>query len=236
MMLEVKNIHFSYNGLEALKGVSLTVEEGSVVTIIGPNGAGKSTTMKAICGVKGLTEGEIWFQNRRVDGLATEEIVGLGITQVPEGRRIFPHMNVLENLEMGAYSLKSKTIVQTNLDKVFKIFPILQERRNQTGGSMSGGEQQMLAIARALMSNPKLILMDEPTLGLSPIMCQSLADIIVRLNKEQGMTILLVEQNARMALGLATWGYVLEGGKIALADTSENLKKNEKVTQVYLGQ
>ena len=150
MMLEVKNIHFSYNGLEALKGVSLTVEEGSVVTIIGPNGAGKSTTMKAICGVKGLTEGEIWFQNRRVDGLATEEIVGLGITQVPEGRRIFPHMNVLENLEMGAYSLKSKTIVQTNLDKVFKIFPILQERRNQTGGSMSGGEQQMLAIARSL--------------------------------------------------------------------------------------
>jgi len=236
MILEVKDIHVSYNGLEALKGISLYVEEGSIVTIIGPNGAGKSTTLKTVCGGRRPTAGEIWFQKRRIDGLATEEIVGLRIAHVPEGRRIFPHLTVLENLQMGAYLLKDKKVMETNLEMVLKFFPILHARRGQAGGSLSGGEQQMLAIARALMSSPDLILMDEPTLGLSPIICRNVAEIIAGLNKEQGITILLVEQNARMALNLATWGYVLEGGKIALEDTCENLKKNETVTQVYLGQ
>jgi branched-chain amino acid transport system ATP-binding protein len=235
-MLELKDIHVSYDGLEALKGISLHVEKGSIVSIIGPNGAGKTTTLKAICGGKRPTTGEIWYQKRRIDGLATEEIVSLRMALVPEGRRIFPYITVLENLQMGAYLLKDKKEVQTNLEIVSKLFPILDERKRQAGGSLSGGEQQMLAIGRALMSSPELILMDEPTLGLSPIVCQNLAAIINSLNKEQEITILLVEQNAKMALNLATRCYVLEGGKIALEDTCENLRKNERVKQIYLGQ
>ena len=235
-MLEVKDIHVSYDGLEALKGISLYVGKGSIVSIIGPNGAGKTTTLKTICGGKKPTLGEIWYQKRRIDGLGTEEIVSLRMALVPEGRRIFPHITVLENLQMGAYLLKDKKVVQTNLEIVSNLFPILDTRKRQAGGSLSGGEQQMLAIGRALMSSPEIILMDEPTLGLSPIVCQNLAAIIHTLNKEQGITILLVEQNAKMALSLATWGYVLEGGKVALEDTCENLKKTERVKQIYLGQ
>jgi branched-chain amino acid transport system ATP-binding protein len=236
MMLEVKDIHVSYDGLEALKGISLQVGEGSIVSIIGPNGAGKTTTLKTICGGKRPSAGEIWHRQRRIDGLATEEIIGLRIAHVPEGRRVFPRITVLENLQMGAYLLKDKKVVQTNLAMVSKFFPILDARRRQAGGSLSGGEQQMLAIGRALMSSPELILMDEPTLGLSPIVCRNLSKIIANLNQEQGITILLVEQNAKMALSLATWGYVLEGGKIALEDTCENLRKTERVIQIYLGQ
>jgi branched-chain amino acid transport system ATP-binding protein len=236
IMLEAKDIHVSYDGLEALKGISLHVGKGSIVSIIGPNGAGKTTTLKTICGGKKPTVGEIWYQKRRIDGLTTEEIIGLRMALVPEGRRIFPHLTVLENLQMGAYLLKDKKVVQTNLGIVSKLFPILEARKRQAGGSLSGGEQQMLAIGRALMSSPELVLMDEPTLGLSPIVCQNLAVIINSLNKEQGITILLVEQNAKMALNLGTWGYVLEGGKIALEDTCEHLRKNERVVQIYLGQ
>jgi branched-chain amino acid transport system ATP-binding protein len=235
-MLEVKDIHVSYDGLEALKGVSLRVAKGAIVSIIGPNGAGKTTTLKTICGGQKPTLGEIWYQKRRIDGLPTEEIIGLRMALVPEGRRIFPHITVLENLQMGAYLLHDKKVVQKNLEIVSKLFPILDARKRQAGGSLSGGEQQMLAIGRALMSSPDLILMDEPTLGLSPIVCQNLSAIIKNLNQEQGKTILLVEQNAKMALNLASWGYVLEGGKIALEDTCENLKKTERVIQIYLGQ
>jgi branched-chain amino acid transport system ATP-binding protein len=235
-MLEVKDIHVSYDGLEALKGVSLRVAKGTIVSIIGPNGAGKTTTLKTICGGQKPTLGEIWYQKRRIDGLPTEEIIGLRMALVPEGRRIFPHITVLENLQMGAYLLNDKKVVQKNLEIVSKLFPILDARKRQAGGSLSGGEQQMLAIGRALMSSPDLILMDEPTLGLSPIVCQNLSAIIKNLNQEQGKTILLVEQNAKMALNLASWGYVLEGGKIALEDTCENLKKTERVIQIYLGQ
>jgi branched-chain amino acid transport system ATP-binding protein len=234
-MLEVKDIHVRYEGLEALKGISLHVGKGSIVCIIGPNGAGKTTTLKTICGGKKPTIGEIWYQKRRIDGLATEEIIDLRMALVPEGRRIFPHITVLENLQMGAYLLKDKKVVRTNLEIVSKLFPILDARKRQAGGSLSGGEQQMLAIGRALMSSPELMLMDEPTLGLSPLVCQNLAAIIQSLNKERGITILLVEQNAKMALKLAAWGYVLEGGKIALEDTCENLKKTERVIQIYLG-
>jgi branched-chain amino acid transport system ATP-binding protein len=234
-MLEVKDIHVRYEGLEALKGISLHVGKGSIVCIIGPNGAGKTTTLKTICGGKKPTIGEIWYQKRRIDGLATEEIIDLRMALVPEGRRIFPHITVLENLQMGAYLLKDKKVVRTNLEIVSKLFPILDARKRQAGGSLSGGEQQMLAIGRALMSSPELMLMDEPTLGLSPLVCQNLAAIIQSLNKERGITILLVEQNAKMALNLAAWGYVLEGGKIALEDTCENLKKTERVIQSYLG-
>ena len=235
-MLEVKDIHVSYDGLEALKGVSLHVGKGSIVSIIGPNGAGKTTTLKTISGGKKPTIGEIWYQKRRIDGLATEEVIGLRMALVPEGRRIFPHITVLENLQMGAYLLRDNKLVRTNLEIVSRLFPILDARKRQAGGSLSGGEQQMLAIGRALMSSPELILMDEPTLGLSPLVCQNLVAIIQSLNKERGITILLVEQNAKMALNLASWGYVLEGGKIALQDTCENLRKSERVIQIYLGQ
>lgn len=235
IMLEVKDIHVRYDGLEALKGISLRVGKGSIVSVIGPNGAGKTTTLKAISGGKKPTLGEIWYQERRIDGLPTEEIIGLRMALVPEGRRIFPHITVLENLQMGAYLLNDKKVVRTNLDIVSKLFPILDARKRQAGGSLSGGEQQMLAIGRALMSSPELILMDEPTLGLSPLVCQNLAAIIRSLNKERGITILLVEQNAKMALNLAAWGYVLEGGKIALEDTCDNLRKNERIVQIYLG-
>jgi branched-chain amino acid transport system ATP-binding protein len=234
-MLEVKDIHVSYDELEALKGISLHVGKGSIVSIIGPNGAGKTTTLKTICGGKKPSTGEIWYQERRIDGLPTEEIVGLRMALVPEGRRIFPHITVLENLLMGAYLLNDKKVVRTNLEIVSKLFPILDARKRQAGGSLSGGEQQMLAIGRALMSSPELMLMDEPSLGLSPLVCQNLAAIIQSLNKERGITILLVEQNAKMALNLATWGYVLEGGKIALEDTCENLRKTERIIQIYLG-
>lgn len=236
MLLEAKDIHVNYDGLEAIKGISIQVEEGTIVTIIGPNGAGKSTTLKTICGSLKPCSGEIWFQKRRIDGLSTEDIVGLGISHVPEGRRIFPYLTVVENLRMGAYLIRDKRAVEKNLEMVFSFFPVLHERRNQKGGSLSGGEQQMLAISRALMSNPRLLLMDEPTLGLSPIVCLNLARFISTLNRERGITILLVEQNARIALNLGHRGYVLEGGQVAIGDTCENLKRNEKVIKVYLGQ
>jgi len=235
MMLQVKNIHVSYDGLEALKGVSLNVEEGSIVTIIGPNGAGKTTTLNTVCGTLKPDKGEIWYQKQRIDGLCTEDIVALRVAHVPEGRRIFPHLSVLENLLMGAYLLKRKMEVEKNLERVARFFPILSLRQGQAGGSLSGGEQQMLAIARALMSSPRLILMDEPTLGLSPIVSRNLANIVRSLKEEEGLTILLVEQNARMALNLADRGYVFEGGEIALEDRCENLRRNERVMRVYLG-
>lgn len=233
-ILEAKDIQVHYDALEALKGISLYVEEGTIVTIIGPNGAGKSTILKTISGIKKPTTGEIWFRGRRIDGLPAEEIVGLRIAHIPEGRRVFPYLTVLENLYMGAYLTKDKKVIKENIEMVGKSFPILDNRKHQAAGSLSGGEQQMLAIARALMSSPELILMDEPSLGLSPILIGHLAEIIKTLNKQKN-TILLVEQNARMALNLGYWGYVLEGGKIPLGDKCENLKENERVKQIYLG-
>jgi branched-chain amino acid transport system ATP-binding protein len=236
MMLRVKDLQVGYGGLKALRGISLELEKASIVTIIGPNGAGKSTALKTVCGTLKPTAGEIWFEKQRIDGLPTDEIVGLRIAHVPEGRRIFPHLTVLENLKMGAYLIKDRKTIEKNLSMTAEFFPILDVRKAQDGGSLSGGEQQMLAIARALMSNPKLILMDEPTLGLSPLLCGQLIQIISDLNKEQEITILLVEQNARIALNLAEWGYILESGRIALGDSCDVLKENEKVKQIYLGE
>ncbi len=234
--LDLVDIHVSYDGLEALRGISMSVEQGSIVTIIGPNGAGKSTTLKSICGTLRPASGEIWFRERRIDGLSTENIVGLSIGHVPEGRRIFPHLTVLENLLMGSYLIKDKRLVEGSLTTVWRFFPILDERRSQAGGSLSGGEQQMLAIARALMGSPLLILMDEPTLGLSPLICKHLATIIRDLNKKEHKTLLLVEQNARMALSLSDHAYVLERGEIALEGRCDELRRNEKVARAYLGQ
>jgi branched-chain amino acid transport system ATP-binding protein len=235
MLLEVNDVHVNYDGLEALKGISIKVEEGSIVIIIGPNGAGKSTTLKTICGAKRPTSGEIWFRKRRIDGINTEKIVKLGISHVPEGRRIFPYLTVLENLRMGAYTVKDKRDIEKSLEMVFNFFPVLKERIKQKGGSLSGGEQQMLAISRALMNRPQLLLMDEPTLGLSPKVCKNLAQFISTLNREMGTTILLVEQNARIALNIGHRGYVIESGRVVLEDICENLKRNERVIKIYLG-
>jgi branched-chain amino acid transport system ATP-binding protein len=235
-LLNIVDIHVSYDGVEVLKGVSMSVEQGSIVTIIGPNGAGKSTALKTICGTLRPASGEIWYQESRIDGLSTEDVVGLRIGHVPEGRRIFPHLTVLENLRMGAYLIKDKRLVESSLKTVRRFFPILDERRGQAGGSLSGGEQQMLAIARALMGSPLLILMDEPTLGLSPLICKHLSTIIADLNTKEHKTILLVEQNARMALGLSDQAYVLERGEIVLEGRCDELKRNEKVARAYLGQ
>lgn len=235
MILELKNLIVHYEKVRALKGISLAMEEKSIVTLIGANGAGKSTTLKTISGLKQPTSGEIWFSAQRINSLSPHAIVSLGIAQVPEGRRVFPQMSVFENLIMGAYLRKDREGIFRDLDRVYAHFPILKERGNQAGGSLSGGEQQMLAMGRALMASPKLLLLDEPSLGLSPMLVKEIGKIIVNINQQEGVSIILVEQNARMALKLSNQGYVLETGKIVLFGPSVDLMNNDHVRRAYLG-
>ena len=234
MLLNVKDITVHYKKVDAVRNISIVVEEGEIVTLIGSNGAGKTTTLRTISGLNHPTTGEIWFEDQRIDRLAPEKVNKAGIAQVPENRRVFPYMTVAENLEMGAFLRKDEEEMNRDLEGVFKHFPILKSRRKQMAGTMSGGEQQMLAMGRALMSNPKLLLLDEPSLGLSPIMCLEIAKIIRDIHRE-GRTIILVEQNARLALALAQKGYVLETGNIVLEGEAKELRENEKVKKAYLG-
>lgn len=234
MLLELKHTAVHYGKVEATRDISIQVEEGSVVTLIGANGAGKSTTLRMISGLVRPSSGEVLFEGNSITELPPEEITGIGIAHVPEGRHVFPQMTVMENLEMGAYLRKDPKEIARNIELVFSHFPRLKERVNQAAGTMSGGEQQMVAMGRALMSSPRLILMDEPSLGLSPIMCQEIAHIIKEIHS-QGSTIVLVEQNARLALALADYGYVLETGDIALEGKAADLREDDEVRKTYLG-
>jgi len=235
MLLKLDNIKTYYGNIRALKGISIQVDENEIVCLIGGNGAGKSTTLMTISGVLTPVEGDVLFQGQSIVGVRADSIVKMGICQVPEGRMIFPLLTVKENLDLGAYLRNDKEGIKEALDRVFELFPAMSERRKQYGGTLSGGEQQMLAIARALMGRPKLLLLDEPSLGLAPIFVDSIFETIHQIN-EQGTTILLVEQNAQLALQYSNRGYVLETGKIALAGTSEDLLKNEQVRKAYLGE
>lgn len=234
MLLNLKDITVCYHKVSAIRNITMEVNEGTIVTLIGANGAGKSTTLRAISGLNHPTTGEIWFQDKRIDKLPPEKINKAGIAQVPEGRRVFPQMTVKENLMMGAFLRNDTAGIERDMKMVFHHFPVLKERQKQAGGTLSGGEQQMLAMGRALMSNPRLILMDEPSLGLSPIMCQEIAKIIKDIHAE-GRTIVLVEQNARLALALAEKGYVLETGNIVLEGPAKDLRENAEVKKAYLG-
>jgi branched-chain amino acid transport system ATP-binding protein len=234
-LLEINDVHTYYGNIHALKGMTLTVGEGEIVTLIGSNGAGKSTTLKTISGVLKPRKGSVNFSGQRIDQLAPDEVVKRGIAQSPEGRRIFSRMTVRENLEMGAYARKDMAKIREDMDRVMVLFPRLKERLGQKGGTMSGGEQQMLAIGRALMSSPKVLLLDEPSMGLSPILVDTIFQVIRDINK-QGTTILLVEQNALLALQIANRGYVLQTGTIVLHDTGANLLKSEMVRKAYLGE
>lgn len=236
MMLELSNIHTYYGNIRAVRGISLRVEAGEMVCLIGANGAGKSTTLMTISGVERPVEGTITFEGAEITATPPPQRVALGISQVPEGRLIFPHMSVLENLELGAYFRKDgASAIREDIDQVFEMFPILNKRRKQQGGTLSGGEQQMLAIGRALMSEPRLLLLDEPSLGLAPLIVEQIFKIIQQINA-QGTTILLVEQNAHLALQLTHRGYVMETGEITIEGTSEELLNDERVRQAYLGE
>jgi branched-chain amino acid transport system ATP-binding protein len=234
-MLELRGVDTFYGNIQALKQVSIDVAEGEIVTLIGANGAGKTTTLMSICGVVPPRRGEIAFRGAPIQRLSPEKIVALGICQVPEGRHIFPQMSVLENLEMGAFLRRDKAGLQKDLDYVMDLFPILAQRRHQAGGTLSGGEQQMLAISRALMARPRLLLLDEPSLGLAPLIIKQIFEIIKKINTESGTTIFLVEQNANQALKLAHRGYVMENGRITLVDQAQDLLNNELVKKAYLG-
>jgi branched-chain amino acid transport system ATP-binding protein len=234
-VLELHDVHTYYGSIQALKGISLEVHEGEVVTLLGANGAGKSTTLRSINGLNRPRQGSIRFQGRDITSVPAHQIVKRGIAQSPEGRRLFPRMTVVENLEMGAFQRSDRAAIRADMDHVFELFPRLQERREQKAGTMSGGEQQMCAIGRALMARPTLLLLDEPSLGLAPIFVERIFDIIRQINQE-GTSILLVEQNALMALDAADRGYVLETGRIVLADKAEALKTNEQVRKTYLGE
>jgi len=234
-LLELKNVHTYYGHIHALRGISLTVEEGEIVTLIGSNGAGKTTTLRTISGLLHPRHGDIKLRGQSMVGLPAHKVVELGIGHVPEGRGIFPKLTVHENLEMGAYTNKDSAEVSNRLEFVFSLFPRLKERLGQYGGTLSGGEQQMLATGRGLMLNPKILLMDEPSMGLAPVLVESIFDIIRQLH-EAGTTILLVEQNAHMALQVANRGYVLQTGAIVLQDTAANLRTNETVRKAYLGE
>jgi branched-chain amino acid transport system ATP-binding protein len=234
-ILELEDVHTYYGSIHAIKGVSLEVYDGEVVTLIGANGAGKSTTLRSINGLNHPREGRIRFQGRDITQESPHDVVKMGISQSPEGRRLFPRMSVMENLEMGAFQRNDKSGIKESLDRVFELFPRLQERKNQRAGTMSGGEQQMCAIGRALMAQPRLLLLDEPSMGLAPIFVERIFEIVVEINK-QGTPILLVEQNALMALDVANRGYVMETGVIALADDAKALAQNEQVRKTYLGE
>lgn len=234
MKLEIRDLHVSYGGIRALKGIDLTVEEGQIVTLIGANGAGKSTTLRAISGLQKPQSGSILYGGEELVGLPAKEIVRRGIIHVPEGRRVFPDMTVAENLKIGAFLRKDKGGIASDMDYVYSLFPRLKERSWQPAGTLSGGEQQMLAVGRALMSRPKVLMMDEPSLGLAPLIVKDIFSIIRRVNAD-GITVLLIEQNANAALRIADYGYVLETGVIALTGTGEELLRNESVREAYLG-
>jgi branched-chain amino acid transport system ATP-binding protein len=232
-MLEISDLHTYYGNIHAIKGISLAVEQGEIVTLIGSNGAGKSTTLRTISGLIPARNGEIKLNGQLLNGVPPHQIATMGVAQSPEGRRVFPRMTVLENLEMGAFARGS--VEKSDLDRVFDLFPRLKERIDQKAGTMSGGEQQMLAIGRALMAHPTLLLLDEPSMGLAPILIEKIFEVVQEINK-QGTTVLLVEQNALMALAIADRGYVLQTGEIVLADTGAALLKNEQVRKAYLGE
>lgn len=234
-LLKVDKISTYYGNIQALREISLSVEEGEIVTLIGANGAGKTTTLMSICGITPVRSGSVILDGEDITHLSPNSIVELGIAQVPEGRRIFPQLSVTENLEMGAFLRKDKPGIKADMDEVFTLFPRLAERRHQAGGTLSGGEQQMLAISRALMQRPRILLLDEPSLGLAPIFVQHIFEIIKKINEERKTTIFLVEQNAHMALKIADKGYVLQNGRIKIEDTAENLLANEEVRKAYLG-
>lgn len=234
MLLELKALRVHYGRAEALKGVTINADEGAVVSIVGANGAGKSTILKTISSLKKPTSGEIRFQGKRIDGLPPHEVVKMGIAHIPEGRMVFAPMTVLDNLKMGAYLRRNKAEIERDLEIMYQHFPVLKERRGQVAGSLSGGQQQMLAIARALMAAPKLLLMDEPSMGLSPLLVEEVSKIIRDINR-QGISIVLVEQNARMALRLSQKAYVLEVGAIALEGSADEVARDERVKKAYLG-
>ncbi len=234
-ILELKDVHTYYGAIHALRGISVSVDEGEIVTLIGSNGAGKSTTLRTISGLLRPRQGEIWLRGERIDGKRPHEIVELGVCQSPEGRRVFARMSVQENLEMGAFARKDRANLAAEYAQVYELFPRLLERRAQKAGTLSGGEQQMLAIGRALMAAPKVLLLDEPSMGLAPILVEQIFDIIKTIN-EQGTTVLLVEQNALMALGIASRGYILQTGEVVLADSSDKLREDPAVRKAYLGE
>jgi branched-chain amino acid transport system ATP-binding protein len=233
-MLEVHDIHTYYGNIHALKGISLTVEKGEIVTLIGSNGAGKTTTLRSICGLQKPRQGNILLEGEDISPFKAHEIVSKGVAMVPEGRGIFARLTVAENLDLGAYTRRDHAAIQKDLERVYTIFPRLKERQRQISGTLSGGEQQMLATGRALMTRPRLLLMDEPSMGLAPVLVEAIFDVIKVINQE-GTTILLVEQNALMALSIAHRGYVIQTGQIVLQDTAANLKSNEMVQKAYLG-
>ena len=234
-MLEVRNLSVSYGAIAALHGVSLSVKAGAIVTLIGGNGAGKTTTLRAISGLTPALGGEVIYEGRNITKLPPQEIVKLGLAHVPEGRMVFANLTVLENLQMGAYLRSDRAGIAKDMEYVFGIFPRVREREKQVSGTLSGGEQQMLAIGRALMSKPRFLMLDEPSLGIAPLLVKTIFEKIVEINREQGITILLVEQNANLALEISHHGYVLETGRIILADASAALRKNPQVKSAYLG-
>ena len=234
-MLKLKNLQTFYGNIQALKDVSIEISEGEIITLIGANGAGKTTTLMSVCGIVPPRSGDILFRGKPIHDLSPNQIVSLGISQVPEGRRIFPYLTVMENLDMGAFLRTDKDVIKQDMEYIFELFPILAERRHQAGGTLSGGEQQMLAISRALMARPMLLLMDEPSLGLAPLIVKQIFEIIRKVNTENNTTIFLVEQNANLALKVAHRGYVMETGRITLADSAEKLLADEKVKKAYLG-
>jgi branched-chain amino acid transport system ATP-binding protein len=234
-LLEVRDIHTYYGKIHALKGISLTVEQGEIVTLVGGNGAGKTTTLNTICGITPAAQGTIMLDGVDITHVPPHEIVERGIVQSPEGRKIFTRLTVRENLEMGAFARKDQAGVMRDLEMVFSLFPRLKEREKQLGGTLSGGEQQMLAIGRALMAQPRILLLDEPSMGLAPLLVQQIFEVITHLNRENQTTILLVEQNALMALEVAHRGYILQSGYITHADTAESLKSDETIIEAYLG-
>ena len=234
-VLELQDVNTYYGSIHALKGISLEVYDGEVVTLIGANGAGKSTTLRSINGLNRPRKGTITFRDRDITSTPADQVVKMGISQAPEGRRLFPRMSVLENLEMGAFQRKDRSGIREDRDRVFELFPRLAERRHQKAGTMSGGEQQMCAIGRALMARPKLLLLDEPSMGLAPIFVEKIFEIVKEIN-QQGIPILLVEQNALMALDVASRGYVLETGRVALEGPARELRQNEQVRKTYLGE
>ncbi|HAF60572.1 MAG: ABC transporter ATP-binding protein [Bacillota bacterium] len=233
-MLEIKNLNVHYGVIHALKDVSLTVDKGEIVTLIGANGAGKTTTLRTISGLIKATSGQVILEGKDITNLPAPQRVELGLSQVPEGRRIFPEMTVLENLELGAFLRKDKQGIKKDIEHIYELFPILGDRRKQTAGTLSGGEQQMLAIGRALMSKPRLLLLDEPSMGLAPLLVREIFEIIKNINSE-GTTVLLVEQNASMALSIANRAYVLETGSIVITGTGEELMKSDRIQKAYLG-
>ena len=233
-LLEVKDLSVSFGVIHAVKGISFTIDEGEIVTLIGANGAGKTTTMNAITGVVKSNSGNVIFNGSSISTMSASEIVKKGISMSPEGRQVFPRMTVKENLELGAYTVKSKEILKGGIENAYELFPILKEREHQQAGTLSGGEQQMLAVARALMADPKLLLLDEPSLGLAPLIVKDIFNLILKI-RDMGTTVLLVEQNARMALSISDRGYVLETGKIVLDGKGKDLMNNPKVIDAYLG-